>query len=132
MAIDGGGHVVVTGTSATATGLDWTTIRYRAVDPGLPPDAGTTTAIGDPRATPESPRLTVSPNPVASVARFEIEGAAPAALEIYDPSGRLVELVGAGEALEWRPGAAASSGVYFARLRGSGGGTATVKFLVIE
>jgi hypothetical protein len=71
-------------------------------------------------------RMRAHPNPSPQGVSFEIEGrgSSPAALEIYDTSGRLVSaatLVGPKAEWKWegrtRTGAAAASGVYFARLR---------------
>lgn len=77
-------------------------------------------------------RLRVTPNPVRSGAMFTFDGIESPALEIYDPSGRLIDLLRpTGQSVTWLPGSEARSGVCFARLRGARG-TQVVKFLVVR
>jgi hypothetical protein len=76
--------------------------------------------------------LSIQPNPVRSGATFTFEGIESPALEIYDPNGRLIDLLRpTGQSATWLPGDGARSGVYFARLRGAGGAQ-VVKFLVVR
>jgi hypothetical protein len=89
--------------------------------------------IAEEPAPPVAGRLRVIPNPVRSGATFTFEGAVESpALEIYDPNGRLIDLLRpTGQTATWLPGTNARSGAYFARLRGVGG-VQVVKFLVIK
>jgi hypothetical protein len=81
------------------------------------------------------PRLIVRPNPVQLGAEFVVDGAGQplVMLEIYDPAGRLTDMLqpGTRESVSWSPGKSARSGVYFARLRGRGV-SQVVKFLVLK
>lgn len=89
------------------------------------------------RAAGEGPRpaklhFTVTPNPIRSVATFTFAGIESPALEIYDPNGRLIELLeSTGQSATWLPGNGVPPGVYFARLHGAEGARA-VKFLVVR
>jgi hypothetical protein len=79
-------------------------------------------------------RLTVIPNPMRGVARFEIgSGAGYGALRIFDSQGRLVEqLMGQEGRWEWTPGSSVPAGVYFA-VPGAGlKATEGVKFLYLR
>ncbi len=61
-------------------------------------------------------RLTVVPNPVRGVARFELGAATPLMkLNVFDSQGRLVQqLLGDGQ-WQWIPDSSVPAGVYFAR-----------------
>jgi hypothetical protein len=78
--------------------------------------------------------LTVIPNPVRGIARFEYEPAGPVeTLNIFDASGRLIEqLSKQDDHWEWTPGASVSAGVYFARLKAGGARSAIVKFIYLR
>lgn len=91
------------------------------------------TGIGDQESPSPALRLTVEPNPVWSTAEFGFEGdLETASLAIYDPQGRLVDLLyPSGRTVHWSPTASAAPGVYFARLRGKGI-SESVKFVVIR
>jgi hypothetical protein len=97
----------------------------------LPVGCGTT-AISENPAPRARLRLTVRPNPVLHGATFTFGPVThPLSLEIYDPSGRLVErLIPSGE-VTWIPTDRAARGVYFARLKGEGT-SETVKFVVLS
>ncbi len=79
------------------------------------------------------PRLMVYPNPVFSRAEFIFAPRAnTVALEIYDPQGRLAEMLRPSNGrFNWNPGSDAPSGVYFARLRGAGVAE-VAKFVVVR
>ncbi len=83
---------------------------------------------------PQPPlRLAVQPNPVRVDTKFIAEGAhSSATLEIYDPQGRLIELLHpSGGQVRWQPSASAPRGIYFARLS-DGGRSDVVKFALIR
>jgi len=80
----------------------------------LPVACGVTDVADSPLAV--DLRLTVTPNPVRGIARFEAGHAAPfSQLSIFDSQGRVVEqLTGENGHWEWTPGSAVPAGVYFA------------------
>ena len=88
-------------------------------------------------ATEEAPsaelRLTVMPNPVRGVARFEFGSGSPlTTLSIFDSQGRLIEQLSKQDGhWRWTPGSAVPAGVYFAMPEPAAGGAA-VKFLYIR
>jgi len=77
-------------------------------------------------------KLSVEPNPIFTSAAFRIAptwhsmgaqvGEGTPAVEIYNASGRLVEVLSAGgrSVVSWSPPQGTAAGVYFARLRGAG------------
>jgi hypothetical protein len=79
-------------------------------------------------------RLTINPNPVRGVARFEVGQMAPfTTLSIFDSQGRLVEqLMGKEGHWEWAPGASVPAGVYFAVPGASSKATEGAKFLYLR
>ena len=79
-------------------------------------------------------RLTVIPNPVRGMARFELgPGALLTTLRIFDSQGRLIEqLSGQDGAWEWKPGSAVPAGVYFAMPEDGPAGPEAVKFLFLR
>lgn len=91
------------------------------------------TGVGGQASPANRLRLTVDPNPVSSGAEFGFDGGiGNPTLEIFDPQGRLVDLLRPrGQRVRWNPGGSLPRGVYFARLRGAGV-SETVKFLVIR
>ena len=79
--------------------------------------------------------LTVSPNPVRGVARFEMSSAATPfhALHIFDLQGRMVEqILNHDGRWEWRPGASVPAGVYFAWPGSAPESSPAVKFLYLR
>jgi hypothetical protein len=78
-------------------------------------------------------RLTVVPNPVRGIARFELGAPTPLMkLNIFDSQGRLVhQLLGNGD-WQWIPGSSVPAGVYYARPEGAPTGAAAVKFLYLR
>jgi hypothetical protein len=83
---------------------------------------------------PQTPlRLAVQPNPVRVDAKFIAEGVhSSATLEIYDPQGRLIELLHPSRGqVRWQPSASAPRGIYFARLS-DGTRSDVVKFALIR
>jgi hypothetical protein len=91
------------------------------------------TGIEGEAPTLQRPHLTVEPNPVSTSAQFSFDQDIEAPiLEIFDPQGRLVDLLRPlGPVIRWSPARSWPRGVYFARLRGQGV-SETVKFLVIR
>jgi hypothetical protein len=79
-------------------------------------------------------KLTVIPNPVRGVARFDLDPMTPeAALSIFDAQGRVVEqLVGQDGHWTWTPGSAVPAGVYFARMSDGGQDREAIKFLYLR
>jgi hypothetical protein len=91
------------------------------------------TGIADAAESPKPRvRLEVTPNPVGSRTEFRISGAAkPAALEIYDAAGRVVDVIKpARPPYVWEPSSRVRPGVYFVRLRAEEG-SATSKFVLL-
>jgi hypothetical protein len=97
------------------------------VDHDAAPDS--TAAAASPRVVPH---IELMGNPVAKLGQFRITGAAiGGALEIYNPLGRLVDLVRLDEPDQlvlWSPQVA--SGIYFAKLREQS--ATPIKFLVVK
>jgi hypothetical protein len=81
-------------------------------------------------------QLTVIPNPVRGMARFEVGTAPPLLkLNIFDSQGRLVQqLLGEDGRWQWIPGSSVPSGIYFARPDAGllPGASSAVKFLYIR
>ena len=79
-------------------------------------------------------RLTVIPNPVRGMARFELGTVAPLTpLNIFDSQGRLIEqLLMQDDHWEWSPSSVIPAGIYFARPEVGGVGAAPVKFLYLR
>jgi hypothetical protein len=91
--------------------------------------------VGTEEVTPADLRLTVIPNPVCGVARFELEAvlAPTTSLTIFDSIGRIVEQLKQQEGhWQWTPGSAVPSGVYFARPETEIGAATAVKFLYLR
>jgi len=90
--------------------------------------------IGVVDAAPVAPqRLTVIPNPVRGIARFESSPTAVTILNIFDSQGRLVDHLTSREGhWEWQPGATTPAGVYFARPEADLPASMTVKFLILR
>jgi predicted outer membrane repeat protein len=78
-------------------------------------------------------KLTVIPNPVRGVARFELRRAVPVStLNIFDSQGRLVEqLSGKDGHWEWTPGSL-PAGIYFVMPERKAVGVEPVKFLYLR
>jgi hypothetical protein len=79
--------------------------------------------------------LTVRPNPARRGAEFLIETHEESfSLEIYDPIGRLVDLLSPGSerVVQWKPRESVEPGIYFARLRGPAATTKVVKFVLLH
>lgn len=91
------------------------------------------TAVGGQVLAPHQVRLTIDPNPVSANAEFSFDkGIAAPVLEIFDPQGRLVDLLHpSSQGVRWSPARSWPRGIYFARLRGTGV-SETVKFLLIR
>ncbi len=86
-------------------------------------------------AAPATPvLLTVAPNPITGRAAFRVEGVtSPVAIEVLDPSGRVVDLLGpvSSRHVTWEPDPARPRGVYFARVKGAEGAP-SLKLVVLE
>ncbi len=79
--------------------------------------------------------LTVIPNPVRGVARFEMDTATPPfhALHIFDLQGRMVEqILNRDGRWEWAPRTSVPAGVYFARPGPAPESSPAVKFLYLR
>lgn len=90
------------------------------------------TALGESMA-PRLAQLLVEPNPVVSSTTFILSvGLEAPVISIYDPTGRLLEILRpTGGRLQWRAAPSASRGVYFARLSG-GGVSETTRFILLR
>jgi hypothetical protein len=113
---------------------DWPLRGINARNTGIFGDNGGTTTVAAAPSPARPRRLRIAPNPVVASAQFELDAAAPSALiQIYDPHGRLVEVVAAhGEGrVGWQPAASRPAGVYFARLQGAPE-SAAVRFVVLR
>jgi hypothetical protein len=98
----------------------------------LPVGCGVTDVLDSPPVDVQ--RLTVIPNPVRGIARFDLGPAVSVGtLHIFDSQGRLVEqLIGQEGRWEWTPGSSVPAGVYFA-VPGAGLKAAeSVKFLYLR
>jgi hypothetical protein len=85
-------------------------------------------------ATTRNFNLTVRPNPARRGAEFLIEPIGESiSLEIYDPIGRLADLLSSGSerVVQWKPRESVQPGIYFVRLRGPAT-TRVVKFVLLH
>lgn len=80
------------------------------------------TAIEAGEAQTRMPALSVHPNPIVTGATFRLDAGVGAEIEIYDPLGRLVEVLQTeGRArMSWSPAVTSPAGVYFARIERGG------------
>jgi predicted outer membrane repeat protein len=78
-------------------------------------------------------RLSVIPNPVRGVARFDLSSTVPlTTLNIFDSQGRLIEQLSSQDGQwQWTPGSLVPTGIYFARPEVAGA-TEAVKFLYLR
>jgi hypothetical protein len=91
-----------------------------------------TTAVSERPVPPTRLPLAVAPNPVLNGATFTFDPTVlPQWLEIYDPTGKLVQRLRPGPTTTWRPSNGTPRGVYFARLTAQGV-SETVKFIVLK
>lgn len=102
------------------------------------------TPVDDPIPSAGAARLGNHPNPFnpRTVVSFEIRTAGPAELAVFDLRGRLVRTLAEGDLAAGRHeavwdgtdqrGRALASGVYFARLRETGGAVATRKLMLVR
>lgn len=114
---------------------DWPLRGVNARNTGIFGESGTTSDVMDESHARHQSGLRVEPSLVFFRAEFLFEPTLnPVALEIYDPTGQVVDVLSTGGAhrIAWRPSPLHPSGVYFARLKGQGAPKPVVRFIVLR